>query len=92
MKKEILFGFLIGLAANLTGSYLYLFFFTEDGFVESIKIAVQQGVLGNIIALGAVLNLVVFFLFLRKKQDYRARGVILATVLAALGVLLSNFV
>ena len=92
MRKDILIGFIIGLLANVAGCYLYLFFFTEEGFIESIKVAWEQGVLGNVIALGAVLNLIVFFIFLKKKQDYRARGVILATVVAAIGVLLSNYV
>ena len=91
MKKEIFIGFIIGIIANLTGSYLYIFFFSEKGIEESIKIALERDVLGNIIALGAILNLIVFFIFLKKNQNYRARGVVLATVLAALAVLLSKF-
>jgi hypothetical protein len=47
--------------------------------------------MGSLIALGALLNLGAFFIFLKKKQYYRARGVVLATVLAALLVLVSKF-
>lgn len=91
MKKEIAIGFLIGIAANLAGMYLYVFFFLEYEFMESLKIARENDTLGNLIALGAILNLIIFFLMIKKRQLYRARGVLMATVLAALIVLLSKF-
>lgn len=91
MKKEIALGFLIGIAANLAGMYLYVFFFLEYEFMESLKIARENDSIGNLIALGAILNLIIFFLMIKKRQLYRARGVLMATVLAALIVLLSKF-
>jgi hypothetical protein len=54
-------------------------------------VALEQDLLGNIIALGALLNFVVFFAFLKKKQYYRARGVVLATLVAAIIILISKF-
>ncbi|MAN59333.1 MAG: hypothetical protein CMC08_05805 [Flavobacteriaceae bacterium] len=89
--REVIIGLLVGLAANATGTYLYLFFFSEYPLEESIKLALQEDILGSLIALGALLNLGAFFIFLKKKQYYRARGVVLATVLAALAVLVSKF-
>jgi len=91
MKKEVLIGLFFGIIANVTGSYLYIFFFSERSFEETLQIALDQDVLGSIVVLGAILNLVVFFIFLKKQQLYRARGVILATILAALVVLISKF-
>ncbi|MBV1922996.1 MAG: hypothetical protein KUG68_03100 [Flavobacteriaceae bacterium] len=91
MKKEILIGFLVGLAANLAGSYLYIYFFSDYSLEYTIEVALEQDIFGSLIALGAVLNLIVFFIFLKKKQFYRARGVVLATVLAAIIVLISKF-
>ena len=41
----------------------------------------------TLLALGAVLNLLAFFGFLRLRRDYRARGVLMATVLTALVIL-----
>lgn len=90
--KEIAIGCFIGLFANLAGTYLYIFFFSEMNFEESIRFAIQQDVLGSLIALGAILNLAAFFIFLKKNQYYRARGVVLATVIAALIILISKFV
>ena len=89
--KEVLIGFLIGLAANMSGSYLYVFFFSKYDLETTIEIALEQDVLGNIIALGALLNLVVFFIFLKKNEYYKARGVIMATLIAAIIVLISKF-
>jgi len=91
IKKEVLIGFSIGLIANLTGSYLYIYFFSDYGLEETVKNALLQDVFGNIIALGAILNLFAFFIFLKKNKFYRARGVILATVVAAIIVLITKF-
>lgn len=91
MKKEIIIGLLIGITANLAGMYLYIFFFLDYDFETSIQIARENDSIGNLIALGAILNLIVFFLFIKKRQFYRARGVLLATILAALVILYTKF-
>jgi len=91
MTKEIAIGFLIGLVANLAGSYLYIYFFSEESLEKTIQFSIEQDVLGNIVALGAILNLCAFFIFLKKNKVYRARGVVLATVLAAIVILVSKF-
>ncbi len=89
--KEILIGFIIGLAANMAGTYLYIFFFSKLSLESTLQVALENDFLGSLIALGAILNLGVFFIFLKKKQYYRARGVVLATVIAALAILISKF-
>lgn len=89
--KEILIGFVIGLAANIAGTYLYIFFFSEHNLEATLQGALNNDFLGSLIALGAILNLIVFFIFLKKNQFYRARGVVLATVVAALAILVSKF-
>ncbi len=91
MTKEILIGFIIGIIANLAGSYLYIYFFSKETLEKTIQYAIEQDVLGNIIALGAIFNLCAFFIFLKKNKVYRARGVVMATVLAALVILVSKF-
>lgn len=89
--KEILIGFVIGLAANMAGTYLYIFFFSKLSLESTLEAALENDFLGSLIALGAILNLVVFFILLKKNQYYRARGVVLATVIAALVILFSKF-
>lgn len=86
-KKEILIGFIVGIIANTFGTLLYIILFSDLGIVETFKAAVAQEHIGSLLALGAILNLVAFFGFLRIKRDYRARGVMIATILTALVIL-----
>jgi hypothetical protein len=92
-------GFVLGIVANLIGMYLYVFFFSKENVEFTLEQAYYKGFLGGIIGLGAILNLALFFFFLaskmgkfqKKPRFYEARGVLLATVLAALAVLYFEF-
>ena len=86
-NKEIAIGFIVGIIANTIGTLLYILFFSDLGISETLEAAISQGYLGSLLALGAILNLVAFFGFLRIKQDLRARGVMIATLLCALVIL-----
>ena len=86
-KKEILIGFAVGLIANTIGTLLYIVIFSDFGIQETYEAAVEQGHIGSLLALGAILNLVAFFAFLRIRRDQRAKGVLMATVLTALIIL-----
>lgn len=87
IKKEILIGFTVGIIANTLGTLLYIVVFSDFGIMETYRAAVAQGHVGSLLALGAILNLIAFFGFLRLRRDYRARGVMIATVLTALTIL-----
>lgn len=87
-RKEIITGFIVGLIANTFGTLLYILLFSDLGIVETFNAAVEQGHIGSLLALGAILNLVAFFGFLRIKRDQRAKGVMLATLVTALVILL----
>ncbi|MEM9647935.1 MAG: hypothetical protein AAF969_05600 [Bacteroidota bacterium] len=86
-RKEVLIGFAVGIIANTFGTLGYILIFSDLGIVETFEAAVSQGHIGSLLALGAILNLVAFFGFLRLKRDYRARGVMIATLLTALVIL-----
>ena len=86
-KKEILIGFGVGIIANVFGTLLYILLFSDLGIVETFTAAMDQGHMGSLLALGAILNLVAFFGFLRIKRDHRARGVMIATLVTALVIL-----
>jgi len=87
IKKEIIIGFFVGVIANTIGTLLYILLFSDLGIVETYNAAVTQGHVGSLLALGAILNLIAFFGFLKLKRDYRARGVMIATILTALVIL-----
>lgn len=86
IKKEIFLGIAIGLLANIVGIYLYVSIFSPQAFEETIQKARIEGFLGSIIALGAILNFLPFFVFLKKNKPYRSRGVLIATLIAAVTI------
>lgn len=91
IKQNIITGFLTGLAANIAGVLLYITLFSKAGIDETLNDAMANNYLGKIIALGAALNFLPFFVFLKKKQNYHARGVLLATVIVAVAVGIYKF-
>ena len=84
-KKDIFIGILVGLIANAIGLYLAAILLGKgDDAFKVIQAANNEGFLGKLVSLGAILNLIAFFVFIKKNQDYRARGVLLATVVVAI--------
>jgi hypothetical protein len=91
-KKNMLIGVVFGLVANALGLFLATKILGQgDGFLKVLEAANAEGFLGKLVSLGAVLNLIVFFYFIKKKQDFRARGVLLATMLTALLTFIIKF-
>ncbi len=84
IKRNILIGFLTGIAANVTGIILYIAIFSRMGLDETLQDAHYNNYIGKIIALGAALNFLPFFIFLKKNLIYHARGVLLATLVTAI--------
>lgn len=91
IKKEIGIGFIIGILANMLGMLLYILIFSELGIVETIQEAMKSDFMGTLITAGAILNFLPFFVFLKKDTPYRARGVLMATIVAALCVAAIKF-
>lgn len=91
IKKEIIIGFLTALVATLFGFYLYVEFVLPYEFKESLKIINEESLWGKVLGLAAIPNLLVFFVFLKKKQDYRAKGVLMETFVVAFLILISMF-
>jgi NADH:ubiquinone oxidoreductase subunit 5 (subunit L)/multisubunit Na+/H+ antiporter MnhA subunit len=88
MKKEMLIGFLVALLATSFGCFLFIEFFSPLDFYESLARIKEGNLEGKVLVLGAIANFFVFFVFLKKKQIYRARGVLMETFLIAFIVLL----
>jgi len=91
MKKEILIGVAVGIFATLAGFYLYVELFIDNDFKEAFKLIHQEKLYGKILSLAAIPNLIVFFVFIKKKQDNRAKGVLIATLFIAMLILGAQF-
>lgn len=91
IKKEIFIGFLVGIIATFFGLFLYIEFISSYSFDETVKMITEGSLWGKVLGLAAIPNLFVFFIYLKKKQDYRARGVMLATFFIAFLILIAQF-
>lgn len=85
MKKiDLLVGLFIGIVSTLIGTTLFLLLFTNFHSINDIAIIKQEGILGKVITLGAILNLFIFFILLKNNKEVMARGVVLATLILAI--------
>ena len=94
IKKEILIGFFTGIIFNAIGVLIvvWLLSMAKDASVEqTFDMYYYAGNLWMLITLGALPNLAAFFGFLKQNRDYRARGVLLATFVAAISAYLIYF-
>ncbi len=92
IKIEILIGFLVGLLATAFGCFVFVEFFSDKNFIDTLELIKEGNLEGKVLVLGSIANFFVFFIFLKKKQIYRARGVLLETFFIALIVFLLTFI
>ncbi|MDO4881097.1 MAG: hypothetical protein Q3983_07440 [Capnocytophaga sp.] len=93
-SKDVITGIIVGIIANSFGILLWWALFTKMNFDfwETIQIAYEERTLSAIIGLGALLNLLAFFGFIRLSFDYKARGVLIATFISAFIILILKFI
>lgn len=92
IKKDITIGVLVALFATFGGLFLYLEYFSKFGFYETFAMIQEGNLYGKVLSIAAIPNLFVFFIFIKKKQDQRARGVLLAVILIAITTLILKFI
>ncbi len=90
IRKDVIIGFIIGILANIIGIAIYILLFSKEGFEGTLKSAVNFNFIGKLVSLGAILNLIVFFILIKMNQDNKARGVLMATLLAAIIVIVNK--
>lgn len=94
-KKRILIdlgiGFLVGAITNTLGVLLWWLLFSKNDLETFLLIAYQEGHLGAIVSIAALLSLGAFFLFLKRSFDTRARGVLLWVFVTAFIVMYLEF-
>ncbi len=92
MKKDIIIGLLVSLFATFCGMFIYTEYIVKKEFIETLVLIQQKGALGMLIALSAIPNLFVFFIYIKKCEDYKARGVLIGTILIALLTFVLKFI
>lgn len=83
-KTDLIIGFLIGIIAALLGTFIFLKLFTKYDLFQDLQTIRAEGIFGKVITLGAILNIIVFFVLLQLKKEMMARGIVLATIILTL--------
>ena len=92
VNKDILIGVSVALFATFGGIFLYLEYFSKFSFEDTLQMIGDGKLYGKVLALAAIPNLFVFFVFIKKKQDNKAKGVLIATFLIAFITLILKFI
>jgi len=96
LKKEIFFGVLIGVVSNIIGVFLSVVILFKENQLSNIFDIINNSIDNNnitkLISLGAIINLLSFFILLKFNFNEKARGVLVATfTVAILTIYLNNF-
>lgn len=89
--KNVITGFLVGLIATGVGSAIWILIYSDTDILNTIKNAYELKKLGAILAAGALLNIIAFFIFIKQNKVYEARGLMIATFLIAVFGMLQKF-
>jgi len=87
MKKDIFIGLLLSIITTIAGCYIYMEYIMQNGFEASWDWMINTHNQSSILALGAIPNLLLFFVFIKRKEDYKARGVLIGVIFTAILVL-----
>src|SRR5437899_8927354 len=80
--NHLLIGLLAGLLSPLAALFIYLKLnFPDSSFLEMLQRFNERKVLSHVVSLSVIINLVVFFIFIRLHKDRSAKGVLGATII-----------
>lgn len=83
-KRDFIIGFFIGLILAFSSAFVFLYYKTHVNLFTNYEFVKQQGILGKVITLGTISNILAFFILLKLKKEFIARGIILAIITLAI--------
>ena len=93
IKKEIIIGLITGFIANISGLVLAILFLNDNpSIIEIVVKSFEERLLSKLISLGAIMNLFIFFVYIKKRQENRAKGVLMATIIIAIITIILNLI
>lgn len=90
MIKDIGIGIITGVLTTVFGTMLATSFFSDLPIMEALESMYKNHLLAKVMTIGAIPNFIAFFGFLKQKKEYRARGVLLATICLAVIMVIIN--
>ena len=94
-NKDFIIGFFIGLSCNFLGILISVIVLFKTIYLSELiyycNKAINENSLTKLISLGALVNLIVFFIFLKYNHDNKAKGILAATIFAAFLTVIINY-
>ncbi len=89
---HLLIGLFLGLLAPSIGILIFFYSkFSESNLSEFLTVSIQEKMLSPLLSLCAVINLAVFYLFIQLDKLQTGKGIILATFIYGLAIVLLKF-
>ena len=89
---HLFIGLILGLMAPTLGIIIFFYSkFSESNLSEFLTISIQEKMLSPLLSLFAVINLAVFYSFIQFDKLHTAKGIILATFIYGLAIVLLKF-
>lgn len=93
IKDHLLIGLISGLICPSIGIYsFYLVNSSSETVLKFLQLTIEGKILSPLLSLCAVINLGIFYIFIHFEHYYTARGVIFATMLYGVIIVLLKFV
>lgn len=86
--KTFYWGIFTGFLWTLFGVFIFTYFLSQHSIERSLRYLYQKNQLGGLISLGALINLPIFFLALRKNKIPFAAGIVCISLLVVVVVAL----
>jgi hypothetical protein len=92
LKNNVFIGLIAGLVGPIIGILCFYFYnFKHSPIGSFFRMAAQENLLSPLLSLCAVINLGVFFLFIKFNHLYSSRGVIISTFLYGIMIVVFKF-
>ena len=82
--SELTKGIVAAFSASLSMIIFIILFLSEENIEDSFILLFKQKKLGGLISLGALVNLPLFFLGMRKRKTNFAKGVLITSIIIVL--------
>ena len=92
MNKDVIKGLIVGIIAPIVAFIVYVLFYRRDKLEYFINNLVTEINLPAIISLSLLINLLIFFLSIHFNKDYQARGILFATLLYGIVIVILKFI
>lgn len=93
MNKQLIKGTIVGIIAPIAAFIVYVAFFTEyPDPIGMYNKLVTMDKLSHAMSLSVLINLLLFFMNIKTHRDEAARGILLATILYGITIVIIKFI